>query len=93
MSEAFESIRRGLKQAIAHQQGRGTARVHHIEDIDVQALRTRLNLTQEEFAARFGIRLGTLRHWERGDRKPRGTALVLLHVIDRAPRAVLRALS
>jgi hypothetical protein len=34
----------------------------------------------------------TLRHWERGDRKPRGAALVLLHVIARDPRAVIRAL-
>jgi putative transcriptional regulator len=93
MSKAFESIQRGLKEAIAHQKGRGPARVHRPEEIDVQALRARLKLTQEEFASRFGIQLGTLRHWERGDRKPRGTALVLLHVIDRAPRAVLRALS
>jgi putative transcriptional regulator len=93
MTKAFDSIQRGLKEAIAHQQGRGTARVHRPRDIDVQALRARLKLTQEEFAARFGIQLGTLRHWERGDRRPRGTALVLLHVIDRAPRAVLRALA
>ncbi|HEX8009985.1 MAG TPA: transcriptional regulator, partial [Casimicrobiaceae bacterium] len=42
---------------------------------------------------RFGISLGTLRHWERGDRRPHGTALVLLQVIDRNPRAVLQALS
>jgi putative transcriptional regulator len=90
---AFESIRRGLKQAIAHQQGRNTARVHRPEHFDVQALRAHLKLTQEEFAARFGISLGTLRHWERGDRAPHGTALVLLQVIKREPRAVLRALA
>ena len=55
MSKAFESIQRGLKQAIAHEQGRGTARVHRPEDIDVQALRGRLKLTQEEFAARCTV--------------------------------------
>jgi hypothetical protein len=34
----------------------------------------------------------TLRHWERGDRKPRGAALVLLHVLKNDPKAVIRAL-
>lgn len=59
----------------------------------MQALRARIGLTQEQFAAKFGISLGTLRHWERGDRKPHGPALVLLRVIERNERAVLRALA
>ncbi|WP_379912835.1 helix-turn-helix domain-containing protein [Marinobacterium aestuariivivens] len=37
--------------------------------------------------------LGTLRHWERGDRKPQGPALALLHVVAKEPQAVLRALA
>jgi putative transcriptional regulator len=50
-------------------------------------------MTQAEFAAAFGISLGTLRHWERGDRTPRGPALVLLNVVAKEPEAVLRALN
>jgi len=50
-------------------------------------------MTQTECAAAFGISLSTLRHWERGDRIPRGPARVLLHVVAKAPRAVLRALA
>jgi putative transcriptional regulator len=68
-------------------------KTHPSSEIDVQALRTRIGLTQEEFGAKFGISLGTLRHWERGDRRPHGPALVLLRVIDRDQRAVLRALA
>ena len=60
--------------------------------VDVKTVRESTGLTQEEFAATFAISLGALRHWERGDRKPRGTALVLLNVIARDPQAVLRAL-
>jgi len=60
--------------------------------VDVKAVRRSTGLTQEEFAAKFAISLGTLRHWERGDRVPRGTALVLLNVIAREPKAVMRAL-
>ena len=56
------------------------------------AIRVRTQLTRPQFARCFGIPVETLRHWERGDRKPRGAALVLLHVLRRDPRAVIRAL-
>lgn len=56
-------------------------------------IREHLNLTQEEFAERFAIPLGTLRDWERGARRPTGAARTLLQVIDRDPEAVLRALA
>jgi putative transcriptional regulator len=67
-------------------------KLHAPAKVDVKAVRRRTGLTQAEFAAKFAISLGTLRHWERGDRTPRGTALVLLNVIAREPRAVMRAL-
>ena len=93
MSTAFDSIKRGLKQAIAHQKGKARGvKIHAPSEVDVQALRKRIGLSQQAFAAKFSISLGTLRHWERGDRKPRGPALVLLRVIDKEGRAVLRAL-
>lgn len=94
MSKAFTSIKQGLREAIAHQKGGAKgAKIYTPSDVDVQALRQRIGLTQEQFAAKFGISLGTLRHWERGDRKPHGPALVLLRVIDKNDRAVLRALA
>lgn len=51
-----------------------------------------MRMTQDTFSARFGFSLAALRHWERGERKPSGAALVLLNVIARQPRAVLMAL-
>ena len=91
--KAFASITQGLKQAIRHRKGRqaGGSKLHVPPQVDVKAVRERTGLTQEEFAATFAIGLAALRHWERGDRKPRGTALVLLNVIAKDPRAVLRA--
>ena len=91
---AFASVKRGLEQAIRHRKGgrdRGM-KLHVPAAVDVKTIRERTGLTQEEFAATFAISLGALRHWERGDRKPRGTALVLLNVIAKDPQAVLRAL-
>ena len=60
--------------------------------VDVARVRRRLGMTQTQFAGRFGLPVATLRHWEGGQRKPAGAALVLLHIIDRIPQAALRAL-
>jgi putative transcriptional regulator len=60
--------------------------------VDVVATRGKLGLSQEQFAAAFGVSLGTVRNWEQGRRTPDGPALVLLTVIEKSPRAVLRAL-
>jgi putative transcriptional regulator len=65
--------------------------VYRAGSVDVAALRRYLHFTQRQFAGYFGFPVATLRHWERGDRKPTGTALVLLHVIADNPRAVMIA--
>lgn len=94
MANAFESIEQGLREAIAISEGESIpANVYRPEEIDVGQLRRSLGLTQSEFAVKFCISLGTLRHWERGDRKPHGPALALLHVVAKEPQAVLRALA
>ena len=58
----------------------------------VRALRKKLNMTQEEFAARFHLPLGTVRDWEQGAHRPDKAAQVLLAVIENDPDAVARAL-
>ncbi|NTV95679.1 MAG: helix-turn-helix domain-containing protein [Thiobacillus sp.] len=93
MGNAFESIKQGLTEAVAHAKGQKVAaKVYQPIAVDVAGLRKRLDLTQEQFAARFGFSVATLRHWERGDRNPHGPALVLLNLIERDPKAVMRAL-
>jgi putative transcriptional regulator len=57
----------------------------------VRALRKKLNLTQEEFAARFHLPLGTVRDWEQGAHRPDKAAQVLLTIIARDPDPVARA--
>ena len=49
-------------------------------------------MTQEEFAARFHLPLGTVRDWEQGAHPPDRPAQVLLTVIAKDPDAVIRAL-
>ena len=94
MNSAFDSIKQGLTEAIDFAKGtEGKAVVHKFSPVDVKAIREQVGMSQSEFASAFGISLGTLRHWERGDRKPRGPALVLLNVVKKNPSAVLNALS
>lgn len=92
-SEFFSSIKQGLADAIDFSQGKpGKAVVHEFTPVDVKSVREMLGMSQSEFASAFGISLGTLRHWERGDRKPRGPALVLLNIVAKKPEVVLKAL-
>jgi putative transcriptional regulator len=57
-----------------------------------KTLRRALGLTQEEFAARFQIPIGTLRDWEQGRAEPDQPARAYLKVIAADAKAVQRAL-
>ena len=58
----------------------------------IKTLRRALGLTQEEFAVRYHIPLGTLRDWEQGRSVPDQPAKAYLIVIARDPEGVRRAL-
>ncbi len=94
MSEFFNSIKKGLNEAVAFSEGkRLKAVVHEFSPVDVKRGRSNLGMSQIEFASAFGISVSTLRHWERGDRVPHGPALVLLNIVEKEPEAVLKALA
>jgi putative transcriptional regulator len=57
----------------------------------VTRVRWSLRLTQEQFAERFGIPLGTLRDWEQQKVVPDAAAQVLLRVIALNPDLVATA--
>lgn len=95
MSKVGEGILRGMEQALAFIDGTADESqyvVHIPPEIDIKAIRGRLGMTQQEFAARFDFNINTLRHWEQGRRVPDGTARAYLRVIDREPEAVQKAL-
>jgi len=57
-----------------------------------RTLRRALGLTQEEFATRYRVPLGTLRDWEEGRSEPDEPARAYLTVIAHDPDGVRRAL-
>jgi hypothetical protein len=61
-------------------------------DVDVKAIRGRLNMTQAKFSDTFGFSLDAVKHWEGGRRTPESSARAFLTVISRNPQAVISAL-
>ena len=93
MSERFQSIKKGLEEAIAWERGKKTdARVHTYTAMDVANIRKKTKMTQREFSKSFSIPLSTLRQWEQGQRVPQGPAQTLLKIIDHDAKAALAAL-
>jgi putative transcriptional regulator len=59
--------------------------------LDVRDLRTRLGLTREAFALRYGLEIETVRNWEIGKRAPDRTARSYLQAIANRPDQVAQA--
>lgn len=91
---AGESILVGAKSALAFARGEKDhgCIVHIPEEIDVKAIREKVEMSQSEFSRAFGVSKKTLEHWEHGRRVPTGPARAFLTVIAREPDAVRRAL-
>ncbi len=88
--ELIKSANEALEIAKGNTQPAG---VYIPDDVDVAAIRKKQQLSQEAFADRYGLSLGTIRDWEQKRRSPDKAALVLLTVIDKQPEAVTKALT
>jgi len=68
-------------------------RVTPSREIDVKVIREKLHVSQKEFAAYFGVSVRTIQEWEQHRRTPTTIARNFLKVIEKAPKAVLKALA
>lgn len=64
-----------------------------LRPVNPKILRTRLGLSQAEFAARFGLDDSNIKNWEQQRSEPPRAAQVLLNLIDRDPDAITRILT
>ena len=87
----------GLNDVIAFTKGdRAAARIMSWQaptSVDVKAIRNKLGMSQREFAARFGLKLDSLRNWEQDKRVLDTATRVLFTIVDKEPDAVKRALA
>jgi putative transcriptional regulator len=91
--KAFDKIAEGLSEALAIARGAAKpAKLHIPAEIDVKAIRTKLALSQDDFAARFGFTTNQIRDWEQGRSRPLGGVRAYLMIIDRNPKSVLALL-
>lgn len=91
MTDAFESLKRGLEDAIDFANGDESKALIHKIDVplhDVATIRKKSGLTQIMFAMNIGVSVATLRGWEQGRREPRGPARILLALIAKKPSIV-----
>lgn len=92
MSKLGSRMIQSANEALAYASGEASAGFVVHKPVDVKALRTRLDLAQPEFAARYGLSVGTVRDWEQGRTVPDRPAQVLLRIIDAEPELVRRVL-
>ncbi len=91
MSELFNDIAQGLKEAIAYEEGTLPAKeVHLTKKIPappvwsaqkIKALRLTLPMSQRSFAAFMGVSVKTVEAWESGRNRPNGSAARLMELV------------
>ena len=95
MSKLGKKLIAAAKEGVAIARGEAdpkTFKVNVPVSVDVKAVRTRLRLTQEEFAIMYNLTFARVRDWEQGRSVPDSAARAYLTVIEKEPEAVKRAL-
>jgi putative transcriptional regulator len=94
MNEAmFNELLESIKEAGQIVRGeKAPSRVFEYSDLDVVAVRKKTGLSQDKFARLMGVSPATYRNWEQGRRRPRGAAMALLRIFDRATGQAMAAL-
>jgi putative transcriptional regulator len=93
MKTVFQDLKNGLREVDAFLSGETSGyKVSVPTDVDVKAIRGRLNMTQSKFSDIFGFSLDAVKHWEGGRRTPEASARAFLTVIAKNPQAVISAL-
>jgi putative transcriptional regulator len=102
VSEAFESINKGLQEAIDYESGKPVSvRVHnitvtplpHFEASEIRNIRTSLTLSQSTFSHVLGVSPKTIEAWESGRNIPQGPALRMLELLKKNPNIANRYIS
>lgn len=87
--KAFDKIAEGLNEALAVSKGEARPfKLYVPPEICVKAIRQKLELSQEDFAAYFGFSINQIRDWEQGRTRPLGGVRAYLMVINKNPDAV-----
>ena len=93
-SDDFDKLVSSIKEAGRIKRGElAPSRSFMFEPEDIKAIRSKVNMSQSEFAFMIGVSVATLQNWEQGRRTPAGPARALLKIAAENPKALLHALS
>ena len=82
----FDELQTSLQEAVDIKQGKAQAsRVTRHEVADARAIRTKLHVSQAEFADAMGTSIDTIKSWETKRRNPTGLAAKVLATIQDNP--------
>ncbi len=91
--KAFDKIAAGLNEALEIARGNAKpSKLYVPAEIDVRAIRRKLDLSQDDFAAEFGFSINQIRDWEQERTRPLGGVRAYLMMIQKKPDAVLNIL-
>lgn len=91
--KAFDKIAAGLSEALDIARGNAKpSKLYVPPELDVRAIRRKLNLSQDDFAAEFGFSINQIRDWEQERTRPLGGVRAYLMMIQMNPEAVLKIL-
>lgn len=96
-----EELVRAVEAVAAHAAGRGGQKLRvtkvaaarpapAVTPAQIRALRSRLKVSQADFAAVLNVPVVTAASWERGQRTPSGAALRLLQLVRKNPELVTK---
>jgi putative transcriptional regulator len=89
MSKSGKRLIDAAREAVSIARGATKpARLHLPAEIDVKAIRTKLALSQDAFAAEFGFTTNQIKDWEQGRTNPLGGNRAYLMIIKRDPQTV-----
>ncbi len=89
MPSEMEAFKRDLLESVKQMRQGKAARVTRVKLPQAAEARSKIGLSQQEFAHLLGVSARTLQDWEQGRREPTGAARMLLRVAVTHPEILL----
>jgi putative transcriptional regulator len=84
----MEQFQNDLLQSVRQMKAGKAARTSEVSLTSAAEARTKVGVSQSEFATLLGVSVRTLQDWEQGRREPSGAAKTLLRIAAQSPEAV-----
>ncbi|NVZ65592.1 helix-turn-helix domain-containing protein [Pseudomonas gingeri] len=88
MNDELEQFQVDLLTSVRQMKAGKAARITKVALTAAAEARTKVGLSQSDFARLLGVSLRTLQDWEQGRRQPTGAAQTLLRVASQHPEAL-----